>query len=95
MRLFGTFAFKDVLGERPDISEIRKRLEAEFESAIRSLDAMEREDLERLLQAQLKIKRELDIRAGSMAVPHEKVELFTELVSRYAGAIRERLEKSK
>lgn len=95
MRVFESFAFKDVYGEVPRLSEIKSRLESEFESAVNKLGGKNRDQLESILEEQMQIKRELDIRAGSMALPQDKLVLFTDLVSQYVGAIRAALEKTK
>jgi len=95
LRIFGSFAFKDVYGEVPALSEIRERLDAEFEAALEELESKGRDELEMLLDEQLSVKRELDVKAGAMALPQDKVGRFTELVAKYASAIRARLEKSK
>lgn len=94
-RAFGSFAFKDVFGEVPPLSEIRGRLEADYESAIRGLERMGKEELQEVLEEHLGIKRQLDVRAGSMALPRDKVEAFSDILARYVSAVRGRLEKTK
>ncbi|MEM4392110.1 MAG: hypothetical protein QXG67_04925, partial [Candidatus Nitrosotenuis sp.] len=59
------------------------------------LGGMKRSELEDTLDKYVRIKRHLDLRAGSMAVPHEKVEAFTEAVTKYVLSIRAELEKTK
>jgi phosphoserine phosphatase len=90
-----SFTFKDVLGEIPRLADIQARLKSDLDSAVARLGGMKRSELERVLNEYLRIKRQLDLRAGSMAVPHEKVEAFTEAVSEYVFAIRTQLEKTK
>jgi hypothetical protein len=94
MRLF-SFTFKDVLGETPKLVDIQTRLKSDLDGAVAELDGMKRSELENTLDEYARIKRQLDLRAGSMAVPHEKVEAFTEAVTEYVFAARARLEKTK
>ncbi|CDI05326.1 hypothetical protein [Candidatus Nitrosotenuis uzonensis] len=94
-RVFGSFSFKDVYGETPHLSEIRHKLESEFDSAVGCLGEKNRTQLEFLLEEQTRIKRELDVRAGSMALPQDKLTVFTDIISRYVGAIKAALEKTK
>lgn len=90
-----SFAFKDIIGEVPSLHDIRARLESDLEVAIGDLEGKSASDLQSLLEEYLKVKRELDVRAGSMALSHEKIEMFTRVVSRYVSAIRNSLEKTK
>lgn len=94
MRLF-SFTFKDVLGETPRLADIQARLKSDLDDAVAGLGGMEISKLESIIDEYAKIKRQLDLRAGSMAVPHEKVEAFTEAVSEYVFALRKQLEKTK
>lgn len=94
MRVFG-FSFKDVIGDAPSLYDVRDRLEADFGSAMGDLEGKSRAQLEAILEQYTRAKRELDVRAGSMALSHEKIEVFTGFVSRYVSAVRDRLEKTK
>lgn len=93
MRVFEHFALKDVFGEMPPLSEIKQTLESDFQSAVSGLEQKDGQALQKTLEAQLAIKRELDVRSGSMALSHEKIEAFTEYLARYVSEIRGRLEK--
>jgi phosphoserine phosphatase len=94
MRLF-SFTFKDVLGETPRLADIQARIKSDLDGAVAGLDGMKRSELEKILDQYVRIKRQLDLRAGSMAVPHKKVEAFTEAVTEYVISIRTQLEKTK
>lgn len=93
MRVFESFAFKDIIGEIPPAEpEMTKKIESEVQSLIKNLTNKNQKDLEETLAEQLRIKRELDRLSGAMALSQSKIRLFIEFITRYIAEIESRLK---
>ena len=96
MRVFESFAFKDVIGEVPPIGpEMTKKIETELQSLIKNLKDKNQKDLEGILAEQLEIKRELDRLSGAMALSQSKMRLFIESIAKYISEIESKLNAAK
>lgn len=93
MKVFESFAFKDVIGETPPIDpEMTQKIESEVQSLIKNLANKSTKDLEEALIEQLKIKRELNRLSGAMALSQPKMQVFTEFLAKYIDKIESRLK---
>lgn len=93
MKVFESFAFKDVIGETPPIDhEMTQKIESEVQSLIKNLANKSTKDLEEALAEQLKIKRELNRLSGAMALSQPKMHVFTEFLTKYIDKIESRLK---
>lgn len=96
MRVFESFAFKDVLGETPPGGpEMAKKIEDEMQHLVKNLTNKGRKDLEEILAEQQKIKRDLDRLSGAMALPQSKIHLFTEFITKYILEIESMMNGAK
>lgn len=93
MRVFESFAFKDIIGEIPPAGpEMTKKIETEVQSLIKNLTNKNQKDLEETLAEQLRIKRELVRLSGAMALSQSKIRLFIEFITKYIAEIESRLK---
>jgi len=96
MRVFESFAFKDIIGETPFAGpEMAKKIETEVQSLVKNLTNKDKKDLEKALDEQLKIKRELDRLSGAMALSQSKICLFVEFITKYISEIESKLNGAK
>lgn len=93
MRVFESFAFKDIIGEIPLAGpEMTKKIETEVQSLIKNLTNKNQKDLEETLAEQLRIKRELVRLSGAMALSQSKIRLFIEFITKYITEIESRMK---
>ncbi|HSA98745.1 MAG TPA: hypothetical protein VLF17_06670 [Candidatus Nitrosotenuis sp.] len=96
MRVFESFAFKDIIGETPLAGpEMEKKIETEVRSLVKNLTNKDKKDLEKTLAEQLKIKRELDRLSGAMALSQSKIRLFVEFITKYISEIESKINGAK
>ena len=96
MRIFESFAFKDVLGETPPAGpEMARKIEDEVQHLVKNLTNKGKKDLGGILAEQQKIKRELDRLTGAMALPQSKVHLFIESIAKYILEIESKMNSAQ
>ncbi|HWP78513.1 MAG TPA: hypothetical protein VNL34_02540 [Candidatus Nitrosotenuis sp.] len=91
MKVLEDFTLKEVIGEIPESSQIRKRLEDELVYLLKNLGSKNQKELQEALEQQKRVKRELDIRSGAMALSQEKIQMFSEAISKYIAEIEAKL----
>ncbi len=94
MKVLESFTIKEVIGEIPESPQIRRRLEDELDRLLRDLSGKNQIELQDTLKQQKIVKRELDIRSGAMALSQEKIQMFSEAITKYISEIESRISHS-
>lgn len=94
MKVLESFTIKEVIGEVPESLQIRRRLEDELDRLLRDLSGKNQIELQDTLKQQKIVKRELDIRSGAMALSQEKIQMFSEAITKYIAEIESRISHS-
>ena len=89
--VFGKIKAKEILGAKPDVEDTRVALEQEMTLLLKNLDSLTKEELKTQNLRQMQLEKEINSRPGAMALPQNKIRLFTKYNSRYVEAIQERL----
>ena len=88
---FGKIKVCEILGASPDIKNISNMLECEIASLRKNLKNLSKNELELVKTRQAKIASEINSRPGAMALPQNKISLFTECNTRYIEFIEEEI----
>lgn len=92
-KVFGNITTKEIIGaDPPAIPYIRNLLENEFQNLIDKLELQNKDDLKKLLNAQLLANKHINSRPGAMALAQDKIRLFTEYNQKYIQIITKKLQ---
>lgn len=94
MKVLESFTIKEVIGEVPESLQIRRCLEDELDRLLRDLSGKNQVELQDTLKQQKIVKRELDIHSGAMALSQEKIQMFSEAITKYIAEIESRISHS-
>lgn len=91
-KVFGSVVAKEIIGGEPPLyPETTSRLENEFNLLVNELDKKSKEELEKTLEEQKEIIKQMNSKPGAMALAQDKIKLFTNLSFRYTQVIEDRL----
>lgn len=94
-KVFGNIRAREIIGEKPPAEpQTRERLLVEFERLTQELPNKPKEELESLLNSQEEVQRQMNSRPGAMALPQDKIEMFTIFNTKYVDRLKEALASS-
>ena len=94
-KVFGSIVAKEIIGGDPPLHpETTNRLENEFNLLLNDLNKKSKEELEKTLQEQMKIIKQMNSKPGAMALAQDKIKLFTDFSFKYTQAIENKLKSS-
>ena len=88
---FGKIKAREILGAEPDIDATNNMLEQEITIMLKNLKGKTEEELVNLKTKQIEIEKGINSRPGAMALPQNKIRLFTEYSLRYIKDIEKEL----
>lgn len=91
-KVFGKITTKEIIGAQPPADKTKIILENELSSLISNLASKSNEDLKKILDEQEICNAHVNSRPGAMALAQAKIKLFNEYSSKYAQAIKEKIE---
>ena len=94
-KVFGKITSKEIIGTIPTESEIENMLSKEIDDLIKNLKGKTKSELKTLKEKQTKFEKEINSRPGAMALPQNKIRLFTEFSKQYVRKIEEQSTKYK
>jgi len=92
-KIFGKITTKEIIGaEPPEIPDTRDILEKELAILLVELESQSKENLEKILEQQKIIHKDINSKTGAMALAQNKIRLFNEYNKKYIQTINEKLE---
>ncbi len=92
-RVFGGVVAKEIIGGEPPLHpETTNRLENEFNLLINELYKKSKKELEKTLEEQNKIIKQMNGKPGAMALAQDKIKLFIDFSFKYTQAIENKLK---
>jgi hypothetical protein len=92
-KVFGNITTKEIIGaDPPAIPYTKNLLENEFQNLINKLESQNKDDLKKLLNAQLLVNKHINSRPGAMALAQDKIRLFTEYNQKYIQIITKKMQ---
>ena len=82
---------QEIIGSEPSISEIKIRFEKEFQTLIKNLESISKQNLENILEQQKISQKHVNTRPGAMALNQSKIEMFNDYNNRYFKKINEKI----
>ena len=82
---------QEIIGSEPSISEIKIRFEKEFQTLIKNLESISKQNLENILEQQKISQKHINTRPGAMALNQSKIEMFNDYNNRYFKKINEKI----
>lgn len=86
--VFGRIQVREILGADPDIKTIEGMLEQEMATLLKDLKSTTSGKLQSLITKQLETQKHINSRPGAMALPQNKIRLYTEYSLRYIKTIK-------
>ena len=93
-KVFGVITSKEIIGAIPIESEIEHMLSKEMDDLIKNLKGKSKSELNKLKEKQTKVEKEINSRPGAMALPQNKIRLFTEFSKQYVQKIEDILKQT-
>ena len=91
--MFGEVVAKEIIGNDPPLHpETENRLENQLNLLINELNKKSKEELEKTLQEQKEIIKQMNSKPGAMALAQDKIKLFTDFSFKYTQAIENKLK---
>ncbi len=91
--MFGEVSAKEIIGNDPPLHpETENRLENQFNFLVNELNNKSKEELEKILQEQKEIIKQMNSKPGAMALAQDKIKLFTDFSFKYTQAIENKLK---
>ena len=81
---------QEIIGSEPSISEIKIRFEKEFQTLIKNLESISKQNLENILEQQKISQKHVNTRPGAMALNQSKIEMFNDYNNNYLKKINEK-----
>ena len=81
---------QEIIGSEPSISEIKIRFEKEFQTLIKNLESISKQNLENILEQQKISQKHVNTRPGAMALNQSKIEMFNDYNNKYLEKIEEK-----
>ena len=81
---------QEIIGSEPSISEIKIRFEKEFQTLIKNLESISKQNLENILEQQKISQKHVNTRPGAMALNQSKIEMFNDYNNKYLNKINEK-----
>jgi hypothetical protein len=81
---------QEIIGSEPSISEIKIRFEKEFQTLIKNLESISKQNLENILEQQKISQKHVNTRPGAMALNQSKIEMFNDYNNKYLKKINEK-----
>ena len=75
---------QEIIGSEPSISEIKIRFEKEFQTLIKNLESISKQNLENILEQQKISQKHVNTRPGAMALNQSKIEMFNDYNNKYS-----------
>lgn len=95
-KVFGRILAKEIIGGEPPLHpETSNRLEDEYNFLVNELNNKSKNELEKILQEQNEIIKQMNSRPGSMAIAQNKIKLFTDFSFKYTREIQSKLDSFK
>ena len=92
-KVFGEVVAKEIIGNDPPLHpETESRLENQLNLLINELNKKSKEELEKTLQEQKEIIKQMNSKPGAMALAQDKIKLFTDFSFKYTQAIENKLK---
>ena len=92
-KIFGKITTKEIIGaEPPEIPDTRDILDKELAILLVELESQSKENLEKILEQQEIIQKDINSITGAMAYPQNKIRLFDKYNKKYIQTIKEKLE---
>ena len=92
-KIFGRVAAKEIIGSEPPLHpDTSEKLQYELSNLINELDNKSKDELEKMLQKQKEITKQMNSRPGSMAISQDKIKLFTDFSMKYTQEIENKLK---
>lgn len=92
-KVFGRVVAKEIIGGEPPLyPETTNRLESEFSFLVNELNKKSRDELEKALQEQKEIIKQMNSKPGAMALAQDKIKLFTDFSFKYTQEIENKLK---
>ena len=88
-KVFGEITSKEIIGAIPAEPEIENMLSKELDALIKNLKGKTRFELNKIKEKQIEVEKEINSRPGAMALPQNKIRLFTEFSKRYVQKIED------
>ena len=89
-KVFGNIMTQEIIGSEPSISEIKIRFEKEFQTLIKNLESISKQNLENILEQQKISQKHVNTRPGAMALNQSKIEMFNDYNNKYLKKINEK-----
>jgi hypothetical protein len=89
-KVFGNIMTQEIIGSEPSISEIKIRFEKEFQTLIKNLESISKQNLENILEQQKISQKHVNTRPGAMALDQSKIEMFNDYNNKYLKKINEK-----
>lgn len=83
---------KEVIGAEPEIENFRTTLQNQFDTLLNNLETNNSTHLQELLEFHILSEKEVNGRPGAMALPQNKIKLFTEFNQKLIQAINKKLD---
>ena len=81
---------QEIIGSEPSISEIKIIFEKEFQTLIKNLESISKQNLENILEQQKICQKHVNTRPGAMALNQSKIEMFNDYNNKYLKNINEK-----
>lgn len=92
-KVFGDIKAREIIGENPPAEpQTRKRLAIELEKLTKELSSKSKEELKYLLKHQEEMQKQMNSRPGAMALPQDKIKMFTMFSTKYMDQIKKILD---
>ena len=92
-KVFGNITTKEIIGaDPPALPDTKDNLEKEFTSLLVELEALPKNNLEKLLEEQKIAENHINSRPGAMALAQNKIQLFNEYNEKYIQSIKQKLQ---
>ena len=92
-KVFGNIEAKEIIGSSPPLHpEMLKRLENEFSLLLNNLNTKSKTELEKILEEQNKITKQMNSKPGAMTIAQDKIKSFTDFSFKYIQVIEKKLK---
>lgn len=92
-KVFGEVSAKEIIGSDPPLHpETETKLENQYNLLVNELNKKSKEELEKTLQEQKEIIKQMNSKPGAMALAQEKIKLFTDISFKYTQEIENKLK---
>ena len=92
-KVFGNIVAKEIIGDLPPLHpEMLTRLENEYNLLLNNLNTKSKTDLEKILEEQNNVTKQMNSKPGAMAIAQDKIKSFTDFSYKYIQEIEKKLK---